>query len=427
MGGSAVVCSAGPVGRCHSRTAVATTTAAVAPAENHIHRDRGGRGMAGVPSLRGQGASTVRDVSGGSRRRGFPVQETVEGRTPGAVAARGTAAGHGRGARPGGRYRPPLFDHRGPYRGRRVTSRCESGPGKTTGGYAARSRASWLDEAIGAVRKRYEAEGRGGDQRKRGGSEEGQALVVPERGPGWFTVAARDGRVGGTGLESRRVSHSCAPRVNVAESATISQYVKYTGLYDEGEVPGELVDRIAGARYSVWIWAPCVSRRVEDFLPALEDAQARGVDVRVVTLPRWELKNDAMERFHDELLKRVPRVVFLANQHQKLVVVDDRTTFIGSMNVLSHNRYAGRREIMTVVESAAYARYVLTFERVDQLALPPLCDRCGRRMRMIALTKPKTRPTLHWQCRTGGSRSEFCWEKQFPLLAGTRNQRGPRR
>lgn len=207
----------------------------------------------------------------------------------------------------------------------------------------------------------------------------------------------------------------------------VSQYVKYTGLYDEGEVPGELVDRIAGARRSVWIWAPWVSRRVEDFLPALEDAQARGVDVRVVTLPRWELKNDAMERFHDELLKRVPRVVFMANQHQKLVVVDDQTTFIGSMNLLSHNRYAGRREIMTVVESATYAQHVLTFERVDQLALPPLCDRCGKRMRVIALTRPKTRPTLHWQCRTGGSRSEFCWEKPFPPRARTRNQRGPRR
>ncbi|MFD0774553.1 phospholipase D-like domain-containing protein [Streptomonospora algeriensis] len=152
----------------------------------------------------------------------------------------------------------------------------------------------------------------------------------------------------------------------------------------------------------------------------------RGVEVRVVTLPRWELSH-AMRRFHDELVRRIRYVVFMADQHQKIVVIDGQTTFIGSMDLLSRNRYAGRRESMTIVESAAYAQHILSFERVDQLRMPPRCSVCNNRMRVVKLTNAKSKPVLKWQCRAGGGRGDLCWETEFPPLAGTRNQPAPAR
>ncbi|MFC3995207.1 AAA domain-containing protein [Nocardiopsis sediminis] len=205
----------------------------------------------------------------------------------------------------------------------------------------------------------------------------------------------------------------------------LSQYVRYTGLYDEGGVPDMLLEHIARARRSIWVWAPWVSERAAEFLPALEEAMRRGVDVRVVTLPKWELerKPGKMSACHDDLVRRVGRVVFMSDQHQKLVVIDGQTTFIGSMNVLSHKRDRGRREIMTIVESAAYAQHVLRFERVDQLRMPPLCGKCGNRMRVVKLTQPKKDHGLRWQCRSGSGSADLCSERKFPPLPKARNQK----
>ncbi|PSK99016.1 phospholipase D-like protein [Murinocardiopsis flavida] len=241
----------------------------------------------------------------------------------------------------------------------------------------------------------------------------------------------------------RDILHSPAPSALEGPAAdlwdAVSQYVKYTGLYDEGDLPDELVSRIEGARRSVWLWAPWTGARLHEFLPALEAAQARGVHVQVTTLPTWDEmyrgpspKAQRMRDCHEDLTTRVRKVVYMENMHQKIAVIDEEVVFIGSMNVLSHRRDGGRREIMTVVESAAYARHILDFERVDQLSRPPRCPKCNERIRTFAFKKPSKAPALYWLCRsappsTPGRTPRVCSEQAFPPLSRGRNQqRGSR-
>ncbi|WP_158562737.1 AAA domain-containing protein [Marinitenerispora sediminis] len=216
--------------------------------------------------------------------------------------------------------------------------------------------------------------------------------------------------------------------VNLTLWEALSQFVRYTGLFDESDVPEQLVDHIGRAQRSIWLWSPWISTASERFLPELVAARDRGVDVRVVTMPKWGLKSETEQRAHDELVAALPHTVFLTDQHQKLVVIDDQTTFMGSMNVLSHPGQGGRRETMTIVESAAFAASVLRFERVDELVRVRKCPNCGKRLRVVTFTEQIKNPTLRWMCRSGSSKAALCWRgPEFPPLAGARNQRPLRR
>ena len=57
-------------------------------------------------------------------------------------------------------------------------------------------------------------------------------------------------------------------------------------LFDEDHLPDELGRRIDAARERIWLWSPWVGRRSEQLLPHLSAAEARGVRVHPVVLPR---------------------------------------------------------------------------------------------------------------------------------------------
>jgi AAA domain/PLD-like domain len=183
-------------------------------------------------------------------------------------------------------------------------------------------------------------------------------------------------------------------------------------LYDEDILPTELASRFDKALQDIWLWSPWVGRRSEELLPHLRDAQDRHVTVRPVILPRDKVTRHLAAR-HSELAAQVPATVYLWDEHQKIIVIDRRLTFIGSMNVLAH-RPGTRHEIMALFQSTTLAERILEHERADELAKPPECPRCGKQVRDVR----KQARRLTWMCRTEGCG----WTRAFPDRKGTRNQ-----
>ncbi|MFI7444867.1 AAA domain-containing protein [Nonomuraea indica] len=202
----------------------------------------------------------------------------------------------------------------------------------------------------------------------------------------------------------------------------LRSHVKVTGLYDEELLPAELCAAIDAAEQSVWMWSPWVGQRVFDILPSLKAAADRGVVVRAVVLPPRE-KEERYEPYVQALRQAVKHVVFLQDEHQKLAVIDDGLTFIGSMNMLSHQRVGGRREVMAVMRSRHFAAHILRHERADELAQPPTCPSC-RQQREAALRGSGAKRRLHWLCPPP------CRHPHTPFMdidGGRHQRRAPRR
>lgn len=80
--------------------------------------------------------------------------------------------------------------------------------------------------------------------------------------------------------------------------------------------------------------------------------------------------------------------------HQKIVVIDRRTTMIGSLNALSHNR---TREVMVVHDGRMFAERLLQHEYAHDLSKVPRCAQCGS---TPEVRRYKKDPPLWWYCTT---------------------------
>ncbi len=209
----------------------------------------------------------------------------------------------------------------------------------------------------------------------------------------------------------------------------VQAYAKVVGIYDEDGIPGEIIDCIREARSSVWVWSPWVGRRVEDFLPELRAAADRGVVVRLLVLPTEEVAQP-LHPFVRRLQEELEYVVFVSKEHQKLVVIDERLAFIGSMNILSHpSGAAGRREVMALIESAGFAKRLLRHERADEFARPPTCPACHATMRVAALRGAGAARAWSWWCYNPGPDATPC-KRSLPFAkdsAGRNQSRGQSR
>lgn len=191
-------------------------------------------------------------------------------------------------------------------------------------------------------------------------------------------------------------------------------------LYDEDHLPDELCRRIDEAQERIWLWSPWVGRRSEQLLPHLRDAQDRDVRVHAVVLPGNEVTRQLQPR-HQELAAQIARTVYLGKEHQKIIVIDRSLTFIGSMNVLAHVP-GGRHETMALFQSATLADRILEHERVDELADPPRCPKCGADVRHVRTLGGANLGKLHWTCMTTRDGDKCGWTKPFSDRPKTRNQ-----
>lgn len=123
----------------------------------------------------------------------------------------------------------------------------------------------------------------------------------------------------------------------VAAALDVMADVAYGGdikLLTDATFYTQLEIDLAGAKSSVLVLAPFVGYRIDDVVPWLKAARARGVAVRVVTRPPTEAW---MPKFIEKLTNADLDVVeSTSGMHEKLVVVDKRVVMHGSLNPLSH-------------------------------------------------------------------------------------------
>jgi AAA domain/PLD-like domain len=200
----------------------------------------------------------------------------------------------------------------------------------------------------------------------------------------------------------------------------LRDHVTLIDLYDEDQLPEELRRRIDKARERVWLWSPWVGRRSDELLPHLVEAQDRGLRVHLVVLHEAQVNEHLRER-HRNVSALLPGTVYLRKMHQKIIVIDHRLAFIGSMNVLAHPE-GGRHEVMALFEGTGLVEALLAHERTDELARPPTCGSCGAQVTTAGVvTGGEGR--LHWRCfaeLADGSRCQ--WTRPFADRPGTRNQ-----
>ena len=197
----------------------------------------------------------------------------------------------------------------------------------------------------------------------------------------------------------------------------LSHHVEVSDIDDEMSFYDTFAGRLAKAETSLWIWSPWTAKRLISLLPVLEDAVHRGVRVTVFVRD----PHDTGQKKQTELLRQlrtvVPTVVSVNVMHQKIVVIDERTVLLGSLNSLSQSR---SREVMLTIKGGHFARKILTHEHAEDFARPPRCGAC--RGDDVDLRRRRN-GDWYWRCfnRTCSGRSAHkAWEAPVRLSRGRR-------
>ena len=127
-------------------------------------------------------------------------------------------------------------------------------------------------------------------------------------------------------------------------------------LFDGEDFYSALISDLQVATSDVIIYSPFVAKgRLVQILPVLEAHAARGVTIKVVTKSDEELDRP-------EILKELRQAGISVRQvrgmHEKVIVVDRRVSYFGSLNALSNNGRTG--ELMMRFVGSDYAREILS-------------------------------------------------------------------
>jgi AAA domain/PLD-like domain len=156
----------------------------------------------------------------------------------------------------------------------------------------------------------------------------------------------------------------------------LARHVTITDIDDERSFYEQFDHLISQAQNSIWLWSAWVASRVRTLLPLLQAAADRGVKITVfVRDPSDKLQQK--KHFTEALAALravVPNVVEVNVAHEKVVVVDDRTVMMGSLNALSQQR---SREVMITMRGHHWARKLLTHLHAEEFSKPPRCGACN--------------------------------------------------
>jgi len=124
---------------------------------------------------------------------------------------------------------------------------------------------------------------------------------------------------------------------------------------------GDLEKELGNARRKVVIYSPFTySERLNTLLKNLEMCTGRGVQVEVITRPPTD-KSIYSEKDHinnlNELKKRKVKVYLRDNFHVKLVVIDNKISYVGGVNVLSAK--SDSVDVMLKLENEDFAEILL--------------------------------------------------------------------
>jgi hypothetical protein len=143
-------------------------------------------------------------------------------------------------------------------------------------------------------------------------------------------------------------------------------------FFDEQDVYEQLDDLLGAPRGTVWIWSPFVARRAEEVLPYLERHAGAGGPVTVFVKPPVE-RHGCPEEVLQRLRGAGIRAVGIHRMHQKIVVLDERRTLLGSLNLLSHARRRPTSELMLLVDGERFARELLQQQLAERFRRCPTC------------------------------------------------------
>jgi phosphatidylserine/phosphatidylglycerophosphate/cardiolipin synthase-like enzyme len=88
----------------------------------------------------------------------------------------------------------------------------------------------------------------------------------------------------------------------------------------------------------------------------------------------------------------LPTVVEVYQMHQKIIVIDERTVLLGSLNALSQRT---TREVMLTLQGEYFARKLLAHEHAVAFSAPPPCGACHGATVQLRRTVQKG---WHWRC-----------------------------
>jgi phosphatidylserine/phosphatidylglycerophosphate/cardiolipin synthase-like enzyme len=182
----------------------------------------------------------------------------------------------------------------------------------------------------------------------------------------------------------------------------LAQYVRVRDIADEHGYFQALRQGLEQARHSIWIWAPWTTNRLREVLPLLRDARQRGVDVIAFIRSNRDavMRRPENQAWIRQLQAVASRTIRYHDMHQKIVIIDQRVAWLGSLNTLSHSR---TREIMLLHEGHQFTRKLLAHEHAEQFATPPRCGRCNATDVELARSNSKARGLAwYWRCSGDG-------------------------
>ncbi|WP_227870340.1 phospholipase D-like domain-containing protein [Streptomyces otsuchiensis] len=202
----------------------------------------------------------------------------------------------------------------------------------------------------------------------------------------------------------------------------LSRHVEVAAVHDETTFYEAFHHELRTARSSIWLWAPWVAQRVRTILPLLREASDRGVRVTVFIRDDTDkLQGRPKNQKLIAELRAVAHTVVPVNyMHQKIVVIDEKTVMLGSLNTLSQR---WTREVMVTMRGGHFARKLLEHEHADLFAGPPQCGRCGDRD-SIELRR-RTNGIWFWRCydtacKAGRNGRSNAWNQDIRLGAARR-------
>jgi hypothetical protein len=214
---------------------------------------------------------------------------------------------------------------------------------------------------------------------------------------GHFGALLRDGRVPSVRAASLITPPAWDPVPLGPQDAALAQvlarHIEVTDAGDEKSFYEHLAALIDQAGQSIWTWSPWVANRVYRLLPRLRDAARRGVKITVFTRDPGDPSQGAETSVTVlNALGAVARVVEMNAARQKLVVIDDHTVMMGSVNARSRH---GSREVVITTRGRHLARGLLAELHAEAFTTPPACAACGEHQ----LDLRRGENGYYWRCR----------------------------
>jgi hypothetical protein len=233
-----------------------------------------------------------------------------------------------------------------------------------------------------------------------------------------FVRAARyQARARDAGRGVARPSEGEVVGTEVGAERAVAEAAMGLTLYGAEELYRDLPRILGPVTRSVWLWSPFAAKRAAEVLPHLYEHAAANRRVTLFVKPSIEI-NGCPRAILDEARQNGVHAVEIMRMHQKILVMDERWTLMGSLNLLSHSKDRPSEEVMVLIESVRFARQVLDHEGAEGFVHRfPRCPH-HHGWAYAVRAKPKdtkahgTKPRWLWRCSERACR----WEQplRFP-------------